>query len=133
MAGGGKPEGVPEGIAVHALGHIKDPILMAKVYASADLFVIPSLQDNLPNTILESLSCGTPVVGFNSGGITEIINDDRLGHLATEKSETALARAIILGLNGKFDRSYIRSVAIERYRLGRQARDYAALYEDILK
>jgi glycosyltransferase involved in cell wall biosynthesis len=55
------------------LGPIYDERLMSIVYSAADVFVIPSLMDNLPNTVLESLMCGTPVIGFSIGGITDMI------------------------------------------------------------
>ena len=49
---------------VNTLGYISDQDSMISVYACADMFVIPSLEDNLPNTIMESMACGTPCVGF---------------------------------------------------------------------
>ena len=55
---------------------------MAAMYAAADVFVTPSLQDNLPNTIVEAMSCGTPCVGFNIGGIPEMIHHQQDGYVA---------------------------------------------------
>ena len=48
-----------------SLGYIKDKVDLSLIYSAVDTFVIPSIEDNFPNTILESLACGTPVVGFN--------------------------------------------------------------------
>lgn len=59
---------------VNTLGYISDQDSMISVYACADMFVIPSLEDNLPNTIMESMACGTPCVGFETGGIPEMID-----------------------------------------------------------
>lgn len=56
---------IPE---VGNLGYINDEHLMALVYATSDFFILPTMEDNLPNTMLESLSCGTPVISFNIGG-----------------------------------------------------------------
>jgi glycosyltransferase involved in cell wall biosynthesis len=55
---------------------------MQEAYARADLFVIPSLQENFPNTILESFAVGTPVVGFAAGGIASMIVEGQNGALA---------------------------------------------------
>ncbi len=67
---------------------------LVDLYSVAHLFVIPSLQDNLPNTILESMLCGTPVVGFRTGGIPEMIDHKRNGYLADYKSSQDLAEGI---------------------------------------
>ena len=54
-------------------GEIIDETKLRDIYNSSDIFLCPSLQDNLPLTIMESISCGTPVVSFNVGGITDLI------------------------------------------------------------
>ena len=64
---------------------------MVDLYSVARLFVIPSLQDNPPNTIIESMLCGTPVVGFKTGGIPEMIEHKVNGYLAAGKSSADLA------------------------------------------
>lgn len=67
---------------------------LAELYSLADVFVLPSTEDNLPNTVMESLSCGTPVVAFNVGGIPEMIDHGKNGYLAEFKSATDLAKGI---------------------------------------
>ena len=67
----------------------EDDIVAA--YNAADAMVVPSLEDNLPNTVIESLSCGTPVVGFRTGGIPEMIDHEQNGYLATVGSAQELA------------------------------------------
>ena len=74
--------------------YISSPEEMAMMYAAADVFVIPSLQDNLPNTIAEAMSCGTPCVGFNVGGIPEMIDHQQNGYVAKYKDVTDLAEGI---------------------------------------
>ena len=64
------------------------------LYNAAWLFAIPSLQDNLPNTIIEAMLCGTPVVGFNTGGIPEMIDHKVNGYLAEYKSANDLAKGV---------------------------------------
>lgn len=79
--------------------HIYDEHTLAEVYALADYFVIPSREENLPNTIAESLSCGTPVIGFNVGGIPELVLDGKTGYLAQELNAESLAQAINQAIN----------------------------------
>ena len=74
--------------------YISSPEEMALMYSAADVFVIPSLQDNLPNTIAEAMSCGTPCVGFNVGGIPEMIDHQVNGYVAKYKDVTDLAEGI---------------------------------------
>ena len=74
--------------------YISSPEEMAMMYAAADVFIIPSLQDNLPNTIAEAMSCGTPCVGFNVGGIPEMIDHQQNGYVAKYKDVTDLTEGI---------------------------------------
>ena len=74
--------------------YISSPEEMALTYVAADVFVTPSLQDNLPNTIAEAMSCGTPCVGFNVGGIPEMIDHQQNGYVAKYKDVTDLAAGI---------------------------------------
>ncbi len=64
------------------LGVINEDEKLALFYAAADVFLVPSLEDNLPNTVMESMSCGTPVVAFTTGGIPEMIEHKSNGYLA---------------------------------------------------
>ena len=79
---------------VNTLGYISDQDSMISVYACADMFVIPSLEDNLPNTIMESMACGTPCVGFETGGIPEMIDHLKNGYVAKYKDTEDLAEGI---------------------------------------
>lgn len=116
------------------LGTVDNEGLMAKIYASADLFVIPSLQDNLPNTVLESLMCGTPVIGFSTGGIKDMIEDGNNGILCDSETSNSLQVAIEAFLNKKvqLSREEIRKNAVEKYRLEKQANAYVKLYKTLL-
>ena len=82
---------------------------MREAYQMADLFVIPSLEENLPNTVLESMACGTPVVGFDIGGIGEMIVDYQNGILAKTVSSYGLAKAIMSALQTNFEAQQIVS------------------------
>ncbi|MGI4727078.1 MAG: glycosyltransferase [Janthinobacterium lividum] len=68
------------------LGTIKDDEKLAACYAAADAFLIPSLEDNLPYTVMESLACGTPVITFTTGGIPDMVQHLHNGFLAEYRS-----------------------------------------------
>ncbi len=76
------------------MGQLKDEYTLAVLYNAADVFIAPSLADNLPYTIFESLACGTPVVAFNTGGIPDLIQHEINGYLATYKDVEDLSRGI---------------------------------------
>ena len=116
------------------LGQIQDERLMAMAYSAADLFVIPSLEDNLPNTMLESLCCGTPVLGFQTGGIVDAIVDGVNGLLCDEISVNSLVYGLKKFVSGEvvFDRDAISNSASERFALDKQTNAYIGLYKEIL-
>ncbi len=76
------------------LGTVSDDEKLAQCYAAADVFVTPSLEDNLPNTVMESLSCGTPVVAFTTGGIPDMVQHLENGYLAPYRSAVGLAEGL---------------------------------------
>lgn len=86
-------------IPAYALGYVSDAQKIASVYNSADLFVLPSLEDNLPNTIMEAMACGIPCVGYRVGGIPEEIDHLKNGYVAAYKDVNDLARGIYWVLN----------------------------------
>lgn len=123
---------LPKGIA--DLGLIKDEIKMSLIYSAADAFVIPSTEDNLPNTVLESLMCGTPVIGFSVGGIKDMITHNENGYLVDAVSSIALAETINLFLKKRntFDSATIRKEAVDKYDLSVQSKSYSELYQRVI-
>ena len=79
---------------VHALGYINETQRMVDAYNAADVFVLPSLSENLPNTIMEAMACGVPCVGFRVGGIPEEIDHLKNGYVAAYRDAADLARGI---------------------------------------
>ncbi len=81
-------------LKLHPLGSLSSLEQITMAYNAANLFVLPSLEDNLPNTVMESLSCGVPVAAFNTGGIPEMVDHGSNGFLATQRSADELAMGI---------------------------------------
>ncbi len=120
---------------IHHVGYLSDDEAIRDLYNAVDLFVTPSLEENLPNTIMESLSCGTPCVGFNIGGIPEMIDHQRNGYLATYKSANDLAKGIYwclweadYGVLSRNAREKVESCYSEEF----VANKYIRLYREIL-
>ena len=134
---GGKSEDIESLLPyhIHNAGYIKDIRTMINLYNAADLFLIPSLEDNLPNTIMESMACGTPCVGFNTGGIPEMIDHLQNGYVAEYKNEEDLAKGINWVLN-EADYSDLsenaRKKVTENYREDIIAEKYIKLYNSLL-
>ena len=85
------------------LGRLRDEYSTALVYNAADIFMAPSLADNLPTTVMESLCCGTPVVGFDNGGIPDMVVHHQNGYLAKYKDSQDLMNGIKYCLSHKME------------------------------
>ena len=125
----GIPTDIPNLIPIPT---IADPKLMAAAYSAADLYVIPSIEDNLPNTAIESVCCGTPVVGFPIGGVQDIVIHKHNGLLCSTIDSTILADTLKEALNFPFVAEKIRKDAVDRYDQAVQANRYIQLYEQLL-
>ncbi len=132
--GKGEPK-LESSVDVKHLGEIKDERIISLIYSLADVFVIPSLMDNLPNTVLESLICGTPVIGFPTGGIPDMIEHKKNGLLTDELSVDSLKNTIEYFLdNGvEFSREQIREQAVKKYDQNVQAKKYIGRFKEILE
>jgi glycosyltransferase involved in cell wall biosynthesis len=119
---------------VKLLGRVDDERLMSAVYSAADAFIIPSIEDNLPNTVLESICCGTPVIGFPVGGIVDVIVNDFNGYVAQEVSVISLANTIEKFLDNlkRFNSDEIAKKASTDFDQSIQAKAYIKIYEKII-
>ncbi|MBR1768472.1 MAG: glycosyltransferase family 4 protein [Prevotella sp.] len=81
-------------LKAHTLGYVNDERRIVEIYQAVDVFVLPSLSENLPNTIMEAMACGVPCVGFKVGGIPEEIDHKRNGYVAEYRNSDDLARGI---------------------------------------
>lgn len=135
---GGLPKGtkIPSRYQVINTGKIADETQLAKIYSAADLFVIPSLEDNLPNTVVEAMACGLPVVGFNIGGVPDMIEHQHTGYLAKPKHTADLIQGInwvVSSYEKGVNFSQICRKKVEKaFSLDAQATAYSNLYNRLL-
>jgi glycosyltransferase involved in cell wall biosynthesis len=89
-------DGLPLDVSVPHLhlGFIDSERILSLIYSAADILVLTSLQDNLPNTVLESIACGTPVVAFDVGGLSDLIRPGLTGKLTSCDDTKAFCAAI---------------------------------------
>ena len=122
-------------IKAHYLGQLNDEISIALVYAAADVFVIPSRQENLPTTVMESLACGTPVVGFDIGGTSDMVTHGETGYLARPYDTAELAAGIKAVLCGDAAglRQRARDAVLNNFTLQQQVERYLKLFDDIIQ
>ncbi|MDZ4851318.1 MAG: glycosyltransferase [Pirellulaceae bacterium] len=137
VAGGLKsnvPKTIQDGVLQLDLGRLSVETEMRHAYASADVFVAPSRQDNLPLVVMESLACGTPVVGFRIGGFPDMITEPAMGYLAKPFDVGELADGIheagMTLSKDRFDR--IRGVAKKMFSSSNIAKQYRQLYASLL-
>lgn len=129
---GGHAEELADKLAlpVHALGYVSDEKKIIEVYNAADIFVIPSLEDNLPNTIMEAMACGVPCVGFKTGGIPEMIDHGKNGYVAQQRDATDLAKGMAWALDA--DRhQQLSEAAVEKVKRTYSQRAVAMRYIEI--
>jgi glycosyltransferase involved in cell wall biosynthesis len=88
-------------IPIHILNFLKDEAQIVNLYNAVDLFVTSSLEENLPNSIMEAMACGTPCVGFHIGGIPEMIDHKRNGYVAKYQDAEDLTNGIAWCLNNQ--------------------------------
>lgn len=127
---------IPEmdNIKVLPLGEIKSEIEMANLYSIANVFVLPTREDNLPNVMLESFACGLPVISFNNGGMKEHIKLSVNGILIKDFSGKSLAEGILNFYKNRndYNSSEIRKYAEGNFSSKKQAGAYLNIYEEIL-
>jgi glycosyltransferase involved in cell wall biosynthesis len=130
------PDPVDIGIPVHELGYIEDDATVALAYSAADIYILPTIEDNLPNTLLEAMACGTPVLAFRTGGIPDVIQHGKNGYLARYGVSDDLASYLLKMICNDDERKRMGAASRElmeyRYMLEHQARSYLELYNDLI-
>lgn len=116
-------------------GFISSEVEMVAHYNAADVFVLPSLQDNLPNTVMEALACGTPVVAFDTGGVSDMV-DEHVGYLAKYKDSQDLAKGLWHTLSNKEERLQKGIKAVQKvhqqFSYPVVAKQYLNLYQEVI-
>ena len=127
----------PSGIKVYSFGKVSDEKKLAKIYGSADVFVLPSLSDNFPNTALESIACGTPVVAYDVGGVGEIVRCAETGHLARYRDPEDLRHGTELILKDRLMRQKLsvlcRAKGENEFSLELQTKRHIELYAELVR
>ncbi len=135
--GTGRPEDSPEfGMKSYYTGHLHDDVSLVLLYSAVDVFVAPSLQDNLPLTVMESLACGTPCVAFNIGGMPDMIEHQVNGYIAKPFDVDDLQHGIewIIEDETRYQKlaQAGRDSVIQKYNTQMIAQRYADLYQEVL-
>ena len=122
-------------VPIHSMGYLSDESKIVALYNAVDMFITSSLEENLPNTIMESMACGTPCVGFATGGIPEMIDHRVNGYVANYKDAGDLACGIRWVLEHE-DRQALSDACVKKVRDNYTeevvARQYIALYKKLL-
>jgi glycosyltransferase involved in cell wall biosynthesis len=133
LIAGSVPSGFTLPYEVTNFGKV-DEQTMVELYSSTNVTVMSSIEDNLPNIVLESLSCGTPVAGFKVGGVPDLVKDNFSGFLAPVGDCAALAEAIDKALRAAHVlASNCRKFAEENLHQRVQATRYQQLYQNLLE
>ncbi len=134
--GSSQPENAVElGFKAYYLGNLADDISLATVYAAADVFVAPSVYDNLPNTVMEAGACGIPSVAFNIGGMPDLIEHCSNGYLAKPYETEDLATGIAWVLENRDRHQQLcaraRQKVEQEFTSDIQARRYLSLFSEL--
>ena len=129
-------EKYPLGKVKH-FGFIEDPARQALMYSAADLFLCSTLADAQPQTAVESLACGTPVIAYDIGPMPELVQDGKTGFIVPEVSAESLAETLEEVLDDTEPLAemgqYCREEAEQKYDLSEQTKKYVELYEKVLE
>jgi glycosyltransferase involved in cell wall biosynthesis len=124
------------GLKTHYVGFLHDPPTLALYYSAADVYVHPSTIDNLPNTVMEAMACGTPCVAFDIGGISDMIEHGTNGYLARPFEIEDFVAGITMLLEHDERRDAVSAMArqkvLKEFTADLAARRYASLYKEIL-
>lgn len=134
--GSSSPQNAPNfGFETYYLGHLHDDYSLALLYSAADVFVLPSKEDNLPNMILEAMACGVPCVAFDIGGMPDMIDHQLNGYLVKPYDARDLAQGISWTLEDEDRRKILsqnaRQKAEQEFGAELQAKRYLLIYEEI--
>ncbi|WP_017300725.1 glycosyltransferase family 4 protein [Nodosilinea nodulosa] len=123
-------------ISIIDLGYVNSDRLKSIAYSAADLFIFPTRADNLPLVLQESMACGTPMVSFDIGGVSDLVRPGITGYLAQPENIDSFCQGIVDLLEDDKKRQVMgnncRHIALEEYTLELQAKRYQDLYQQVL-
>jgi glycosyltransferase involved in cell wall biosynthesis len=126
---------LPANLPVHYSGHISGTHTLSRHYSASTLFLCPSRADNLPNTVLESLACGTPILGSEVGGIPDMVRPGQTGWLFPGDTPAACAQALQSALAERPTwptlQTRCREIAEAEYSFSLQATRYQQLIAEL--
>lgn len=136
FGGGNAAEGSSQSLPLRYMGFVGSGYLQRIIYSASDVFIIPSLEEAFGQTALEAMACGTPVVGFETGGIVDMIEHGKTGYLATCGDANSLAEQITAMLNNDEQRVQMgknaREKAVDNFNEARQGALYFEVYKNAL-
>ena len=122
---------------VHWLGSVRDDAVMATIYSAADVMIVPSRQDNLPNTAVEAQACGTPVAAFQLGGLPDIVDHEKTGWLAPPFEIENMAKGVLWMLQSPEITATLsnqsRELALKRYSPAVVVKQYCDVYAEAIR
>ena len=122
-------------LPVHVFNYVSNTETLVNLYNAADVFVLPSMEDNLPNTVMEALACGLPVAAFCIGGVPEMVTHKENGYLAASGNENELATGIKYLIENNITNNFsikARQKVESNFAPDIIAKRYKMLYENIL-
>ncbi len=116
----------------HQIGQLRDEVSVSLLYTACDIYVLPSLQENLPNTVIEALACGTPCVSFAGSGTTDLVQHKENGYLARLRDSDDLLTGIRWALAQSWPRNELHEWIVERHNRNFICEQYISLYQSLL-
>ena len=123
------------GLKTYFLGEINDDLLLIEYMSAADVSVVPSLQENLSNLIMESLACATPVVAFQIGGNADMISHRKNGYLAKDRDVDDLARGIKFCCDAEQNKQLSQAAqqsVKDKFSIENVSKQYIELYKTVI-
>jgi len=112
------------------IGYVNDEKRIVEIYNAVDVFVLPSLSENLPNTIMEAMACGVPCIGFKVGGIPEMIDHQKNGYVARYRDAGDLAKGLRWVLN-EADAQALSQAAVSKVKRCYSQQSVALRYTEV--
>lgn len=137
MGAGGDVLAQKTTLSVQSMGYVGGARLKALLYSAADLFVLPTLGEGLPNVLLESMACGTPMVSFDVGGVADLVRPGLTGYLANPANIDDLRRGLLSLIEDPEGRAvmsqHCRDIAVKEYDAAYEVQRYIELYHRLLQ